>query len=221
MSIIKYLLVFFIILPITIPVEAAFFEETFEGNATNISEDCFNLNSKKICLPIFVINNIKEGDSIIYGYPEPILIVHEDNKIKYGYGNIFHFSDTANLVNGIKLELLKTKKSSEKSEMVNVTTYFRVTKDAEVKDFSLDPGEYTTIWNTIIAVHRAEEPSAPIEGPQHWYVYEIYTNQSKFSNYQDLNYVKPNLKHNFALAFSIILITILILFIISKRRKIK
>lgn len=202
-------------------IKAAFNEEIIKGNATNISETYFFIDGKQINLSQSIINNIKDGDSIVYGSPEPLLIVYENNKIKYSYGDIFHFSDAADFVNGIKLERLETKKSSDISEMVNVTTYFRIMKDNEVKEFSLNPGEYTTIWNTVIAVHRAEEPGAPIKGPQHWYIYEIYTNQSEFSNAQHLDFVEPDSKQKLILGFSIFILILLILLFIIKRREIK
>lgn len=194
MNITKLILMICILFFIVSTARAAFFEETIEGNITNISGNYFYIGNEKVDFPSFVINNIEEGDSIVYGSPEPFLIVYKDNKIEYAYGDVFHFSNSANLVNGVNIERQKTKKFSGKSAMVDVTTYFRVTKFEDVNDFSLNPGEYTIFWNTVVAVHQAEEPNVFMYGPQHWYVYEIYTNQTNFSNELNLKYAKPSVE---------------------------
>ncbi|MDD3043777.1 MAG: hypothetical protein PHV51_05045 [Methanosarcinaceae archaeon] len=192
-------------------VSAAFFEETLEGAATNISDNFIYINDTKVDLPAFVIENINEGDLVVFGAPEPLLTVHDEDKISYGYGDVFHFKDSIQLTNGITVQKLDTEiLCSNSSGLGNVSTYFRVTKNSDSKEIVLNPGEYTIIWDTVIAVHEAKEPVELIFGPQHWYVYEIKLDQKAFSN-KDLEFVNTELKQK--QISSLLLVLLIFLFI--------
>ncbi len=202
-------------------IEAAFQEEIIRGEVRNISGNDLYVDGAKISLPSKIIKNVRKGDDIVFGTPEPILLVYVGDKLRYGYGNIFHFSNKVDLANGATLEILRTKKmlriKSGLQPMVDVETSFRVSKEGETKEFSLKPGEYTTVLGIVIGVHRAEEPGGPIEGPQHWYVYEVSTPDSGLSNMTNLRGVDISRKDEYILPVVSIVLIILILVFIKRR----
>ncbi|NOR85162.1 hypothetical protein GQ473_03515 [archaeon] len=174
------------------PIHAAFYEDIRSGTVKNISDDFLYLNNQKITLSAEVLTYIKEGDLITYGSPEPIVLVYENNKIRYGYGNLFYSSNKLELINGVSLEIIKTEKLIDKtnSGMFYVKTYFNISDGEETIEYLLNPGEYTHVFNLTIGVHRAEKSDGFYDGPQHWYVYEVRTDNSQII---ELEYVEPKL----------------------------
>ncbi|MBI1851140.1 MAG: hypothetical protein HYR85_12425 [Planctomycetes bacterium] len=129
-------------------------------------------------LPASIADGIREGVSVQFGYPEPILLLRERDHLVYGYGDVFHFNKELVIRPNLILQKIghRFRKDPGQGNEVTVTLALR-RKGGAAETFDLSPGQSHTTKGLSIGAHRLEQNTGPGRegpGPQHWYAFEVF-----------------------------------------------